>query len=327
SLYSAAAVLDPQWSDPVTERATLAYRRCRLARNPASIRNWVEVGLAFANQALAIDSNDADALEVRGTLHYFSWLTNLDTDPTKKAALITSAKNDLEKATTINRFQAGAWAVLSHLYNNYPTSSNTDVLLAAQRAYESDEFQTGVDLILSRLVFASYDLGNFDKASQWCQTFRRRFPQDFRAVHCELLVLTSDDPAISPDVTRAWHLADSVAALAPAPQRPLWRLYSDMLVASVIARASKSNPALADSARHVIQRSEGDASVDPTRDLALYGAMAYAKLGDDSDAVRMLKLNFAVNPQRVAGYRQDPGWQFRSLQSDPAFRRLVGAGQ
>ncbi len=327
SLYAAAAALDPKWPDPETARGRIAYRRSRLAGNPGSIRKWVAVGLTHADKALAIDSTNADALELRGTLEYFSWLANLQTDPQKKAALITAAKNDLEESTTINRFQAGAWAVLSHLYYNYPSTTNTDVLLAAQRAYESDEFQTGIDLILSRLVFASYDLGNFDKASQWCQTFHRRFPKDYRAVHCELLVMTSDDPTIAPDVTRAWHLADSVTTLAPEPQRQLWHLYSDMLVATVLARASKSNPALADSARHVIQRSLGDASVDPTRDLALYGAMAYARLGDDSDAVRMLKLNFAVNPQRAAAYRQDPGWQFKALQNDPAFKRLVGASQ
>ena len=43
--------------------------------------------------------------------------------------------------------------------------------------------------------------------------------------------------------------------------------------------------------------------------------------------MRLLKLNFAVNPQRLAGYRDDPGWQFRDLQSDPSFRRLVGSAQ
>jgi eukaryotic-like serine/threonine-protein kinase len=325
SLYAAAAVLDPKWPDPETDRGRLAYRRSRLAGDPALVRRWVTDGLGHADRALAVAPEDADAFELRGTLEYFRWLANLDTDPATKSALITAAKNDLERATSINHNQAGAYAVLSHLYNNYPSTSNTDVLLAAQRAYEADEFQTGVDLVLARLVVASYDLGNFDKASQWCGVFHRRFPADFRSTRCELLVLTSNNPDYAPDVARAWRLADSVATLAQAPQRPLWRLYSDMLVASVIARASKATPALADSARHVIQRSQGDASVDPTRDLALFGAMAYTILGDNADAVRLLTLNFAVNPQRVAGYRVDPGWQFRSLQQDPAFRRLVGA--
>ncbi|MHB1863656.1 MAG: protein kinase domain-containing protein [Gemmatimonadaceae bacterium] len=325
SLYAAAAALDPKWPDPETDRGQLAYRRSRLARNPAAVGTWVALGEKYANQALAIAPNDADALELRGTLEYFAWLMNLETDPTKKAALITAAKNDLEKSTSINRAQAGAWAVLSHLYNNYPSTGNTDVLLAAQRAYEADEFQTGVDLVLSRLVFAAYDLGEFSVASQWCGVFHDRFPKDYRATHCQLLMLTANDPSIAPNVPRAWRLADSVAALTPEPQRQLWRMYSDMLVASVIARASKTDPALADSARHVIQRSLPSAQIDPNRDMAVFGAMAYTILGDDADAVRLLKLNFAVNPQRIAGYRGDPGWQFRALERDPAFRQLVGS--
>jgi eukaryotic-like serine/threonine-protein kinase len=326
SLFAAAAALDPKWPDPVTQRGFLAYRRSRLVGgDPAQVRNWVTLGMQYANAALAIDANNADALELRGTLEYFSWLSNLETDPAKKAALITAAKTDLESSTAANHNQAGAWAVLSHLYNNYPTSTNTDVLLAAQRAYEADEFQAGAELVLTRLILASYDLGEFDKANQYCQTFHRRFPGDYRSVRCQLLVLTTKD--FAPDVPRAWRLADSVTALAPTPQRELWHLYSDMLVASVIARASTSTPALADSARRVIKRSVGDATVDPTRDLALFGAMAYTILGDKADAVQMLKLNFAVNPQRVAGYRENPGWQFRDLQSDPAFRQLVGASR
>ena len=165
------------------------------------------------------------------------------------------------------------WSTLSHLYYNYPTSTSTDVLLAAQRAYEADEFLTGAELVLNRLVLASYDLGQFDKAGQWCggvrlAAFRVTIGRSAASSCC----LPRRRPR--PISRRAWRLADSVTALAPTPQRQLWRLNSDMLVAAVIARASKTTPALADSARHVAKRSEGDASVDPTRDVALYGAIA-----------------------------------------------------
>ncbi len=325
SLFAASASLDRKWPDPVTQRGLLAYRRSRITRDPMEMRRWVTLGTAYADTALQIDPNNADALELRGDLEYWSWLQNLETDPAKKAALITAAKNDLEHATRTNPQQAGAWASLSHLYNNYPTSANTDVLLAAQRAYQADEFQTGAELVLTRLVLAAYDLGNFDQVNSWCQVFNRRFPADYRAARCNLLFLTTT--AVTPDISRAWLLADSVSAEAPAPQRQLWTLNSDMLVATVIARASKTTPALADSARHLVQRSLGDPGIDPNRDLALYGAIAYTTLGDKQQAVDLLKLNFAVNPQRVAGYRQDPGWEFRSLQDYPAFQQLVGSGK
>jgi eukaryotic-like serine/threonine-protein kinase len=327
SLFATAASLDRKWPDPVTQRGLLAYRRSRITRDPMQMRRWISLGTAFADTALTLDPDNADALELRGDLEYWSWLENLETDPAKKAQLITAAKNDLEHATRVDSNQAGAWASLSHLYNNYPTSSNADVLAAASRAYQADEFQTGAQLVLDRLILAAYDLGQFDLANQWCVKLNDRFPADYHAARCKLLLLTTS--AFQPDIRRAWRLEDSVTAEAPAPQRTFWRLNANMLVAAVIARASKadssSGAALADSARHVVEHSLGDATVDPNRDLALYGAIAYTILGDNQKAVHLLQLNFAINPQRVAGYRQDPGWQFKSLQDYPAFRQLVGA--
>jgi len=93
----------------------------------------------------------------------------------------------------------------------------------------------------------------------------------------------------------------------------------------VLARASQNQPALADSARRVVKRSEGNADVDPAREAALPGAMVYAQLGDKADALRLIKLYFAANPQRRASYQEDPGWWFKSLQEDPEFRQIVGS--
>ena len=100
-----------------------------------------------------------------------------------------------------------------------------------------------------------------------------------------------------------------------------------MIVAMVIARAAQSTPSLADSARHVIVRSKGDASIDKVRDLAWLGAMAYTILGDKPEAVRLLKDHLAVNPQKVASLAADPGWAFRDLASEAGFRQLVGTGK
>ncbi|HYV98530.1 MAG TPA: protein kinase [Gemmatimonadaceae bacterium] len=320
SLYAAAEAGDAKWSEPEGRRALAAYRRSRMTRDPNAIKKWIGVGLPHADKAIEVDANDADALEVRGNLKYWGWLSNIEVDPTKKAALIESARADLEKSRTLNNKQAGAYATLSHLYNNSKGTGANDVLIAAQRAYEADEFLAEADRVLARLVLAAYDLGNADQADQWCAEANRRFPSTFNAVRCRLLVLTMKGK--TPDVPAAWRLADSVAALAPNPK--YYRLNSDMLVAAVIAHAAQNNPALGDSAKHVIKRSEGDASVDPTRDLALYGAIAATALGDKAEAVRLLKTYFAVNPQKVAGFREDPGWQFRDLIGDPGFKQLVG---
>ncbi len=326
SLFALAEQEDARWADPVVARATLAYRRSRLAgRDLNALRQWVSLGSGHAARALALDPNNADGLEVRGNLQYFTYLSAPPTDPAAFKALLTGAKADLEKATQLNRMQAGAYASLSHLYNNDPAATPMDVSIAAQRALEADEFLSNAETILGRLFIASYDLGQFDKAGQWCVEARRRFPTAILAVRCQLLLLTGRGQA--PDVARAWAFADSVVALSPPAQKATQRLNADLLVAAVLARASQGKGPLSDSARRVIKRAEGDATIDPTRQLALFSAIAYSLLGDKTDAIRMLKDYFAVNPQRVSAYAVDPGWQFKELVDEPAFRQLVGGGK
>ena len=322
TLFAAAEREDARWVDPIVARATLAYRRARLAgRDPTLIRKWVDIGAGHAARALALDPANANALEVRGNLQYFTWLTIPPADGAAAKALLAAAKADLEQATSVNRNQAGAYASLSHLYYNDGTPM--DVSIAAQRAIEADEFLANADVILGRLFLASYDLGQFDKASQRCDETRRRFPASVLAARCQLFLLTTRSK--EPDVAAAWKLSDSVVALTAPARRPAQRMNADLLVAAVLARASKGQGALADSARRVAHRAEGDVTVDPTRELALFGAFAYTVLGDKADAIRMLKQYFAVNPQRTAAYAGDPGWWFKDIAGTPEFRQLVGS--
>jgi hypothetical protein len=127
----------------------------------------------------------------------------------------------------------------------------------------------------------------------------------------------------SPDLTLAWRLADSLTVLAPPANRPLERLTANMLVAATIARASITRPELADSARAVARRSEGDAQIDPTRDLTFTGAFVHSLLGNRAETLRLLKVYVAANPHRRGSLKADPGWWFRDVASDPEFRRLV----
>jgi serine/threonine-protein kinase len=324
SLYGAAQSADSRWADPAWMRGALAYRRSRLVgTDPTLVRKWVEVGLPFADRAIAIDPNNADAYETRGNLRYWSWLSAAANDPAKRQSALDDAKADLEKATSLNRNQAGAWATLSHLYNYAATATPNDVYLAAQRALDADEFLSSANLILSRLFNASYDLGQFDKAKQWCDVAGQRFPADVRAVRCRLYLLTTRIQ--QPDVATAWRLADSAVALVAPGIRSRERLTEEMLVAAVLARASKSEPALADSARRVAKRSEGNATVDPVRDLAYYGAFVHTLLGDTTAAINLLKEHLAASPYRAATLRDDPGWFFRDIANDARFKHAVGA--
>jgi serine/threonine-protein kinase len=325
SLYALAQKADPQWAEPATRRALLAYRRSRLAgNNPALIRKWVDVGMAFADTAVTIDPNNSDAYEVRGNLRYFPLVQSLETDQAKRKVALEAARADLEKATQLNSRQAGAFATLSHLYYQIPGLNANDVYLAAQKALDADEFLSSANLVLSRLFLAAYDLGQFDKAKQHCDQARKRFPNDVRAVRCQLYLLTTK-LVEKPDPALAWRLADSAVAMVAPGAKPYERLTEDMLVAAVLARVSKDQPALADSARHVVKRSEGSAEIDPTRDLAERGAFVYALLGDKDDAIRLLKQYLAANPGKAEGLKDDPTWWYRSLENDPRFRQAVGS--
>ena len=323
SLYAAAERGDRAWAVPLTQRAGLAYRRSRAVGNdPGAIRPWINLGIAFADTALTLDVNSADALEVRGELRYWGWLSNIDADAGKRRDALGAAKADLERSTSINHSQAGAFATLSHLYNNDPKSTANDVYLAAQTALAADEFLSSANLVLLRLFFAAYDLGQFDKANQFCADFGRRFPSDPRGMRCRLYTLNT--PTATPDVALAWKLADSLGAAEPPRTRERETRIARILAAAVIACASKAAPALADSARHVVKRSEADATIDATRETSFRGAYVYTILGDKDDAIRLLTDYFASNPSRTSTFAADPGWWFRDLASDPRFTRLVG---
>ena len=325
SLFAQAARADPRWPEPTTRRAMLMYRRARLAgREASAIARWVAAGIVLADSALRIDRDNPDALEARGSLQYFGWLSGIESDAGRKAIALTEARTDLERATTLNHSQAGAYAMLSHLYYQVPNATTADVLIAAQRAYETDEFLANANVILSRMFNANYDLGQFDKAAQWCKEARRRFPKDVRAMRCRLYLLTSRIE--KPNVAAAWAIADSAVALAAPAAQPLERLTENMLVAAVLARAAQNGqPALADSARRVAARSVGDPGIDQLRELALFGAFVHTQLGDADDAIRLLKEYLAANPQRVESLRADPGWWFKPLESNPRFRQALGA--
>jgi len=318
SLLALAEKEDPAWPEPIVMRGLVAYRRSRAGLDPVTVQKWVTVGIDHANRALALDPKNADALEIRGNLRYWTWLMGLEPDETKGKALLLSAKDDLEASTRSNPAQAGAWASLSHLYYNAPGTTATDVNLAATRAWQADAFLDNASAILDRLFQSSYDTGQFTAAANWCAETQRRFPTSLNAPNCELYLLTTK--VREPDPARAWRLADSVTALSPGPRKKVMQLQSQMMVAMVLARADKP-----DSARRLVERSKGDAEIDPTRDITLFGAYAYVALKDRAKAIDMLKVYFAANPRSRAAFAEDPGWQLRSLSDDPEFKLLVGS--
>jgi len=319
TLLAQVEALDPSWSDAPALRGWLDYWRSRrLGDDPPAADRFITRGLEHVERAISRSSDDPDALELRGDLRYWRWLLPIERDPARAQQLLSDARKDLEDAVKARPAQAGAWATLSHLY--YQVGSLVDVNLAARRALEEDAFLGNADVILSRLFYSSYDLGQFSDGAHWCAEGGRRFPDNPKFAECRLFLMTTRQEA--PNVPRAWHLLDSVLARTAPRDTAYQRAYDQAVLAAVLARAGA-----VDSARRVLQRSRGDAQSDPSRDIAYVAAFAYTVLGDKANALAQLKLYLAANPSKRQGLADDAGWWFRSLENDPAFRQVVGSRQ
>lgn len=326
SFLAVAEALDPRWSQSAAMRATLAYVHSRaVGGEPTLIRPLVETGIAHADRALERNPNDAEALEMRGTLRYWGFLT-LPADEQRKEEALALAQADLERATQVNRMQASAYATLSAVYASVRGKSPTDILLAATTAFQVDEFHAAANLTFARAFNATYDLGNTAAAQDWCERYRARFPNEPRVLRCQLWMMTMPT-AQNPNVDRAWVLADSIVRRASPRDSARMRLLGRILAAGVIVRAARGDAALLDSARRVVSRSLGDAVIDPSRELPYFGAFVLTAAGDGADAVRLLAEYIAANPLRAAALRDDPGWWFRSIAERPDYRQLVDRGR
>ncbi|MEO8224789.1 MAG: serine/threonine-protein kinase [Gammaproteobacteria bacterium] len=320
SLYAQAAAADAMWAEPVIDRARLTYQRARrYGLDGVAARPSIEKGLAIADQGLALSPQDPDGLEVRGTLRYWKWLLNLEAEPRAAEQLLTGAQNDLETAVKVRPGQAGAWAILSHLYSN--TKGETDAKLAGLRAYEADAYLRDAPKVINRLFTTSYDLAQFVDAARWCDEGARRFPSDFNFTKCKLWVMSTK--ARDADVTLAWKLADSLGKLSPPGRREYDVQEARMIVAMVLARAG-----LVDSALAVALRARGGPDVDPNQDLAYSEVYVHILRGDKVRALEALKRYLVANPARrisLADTTQTAtsNWWFRSIEDDPRYKALV----
>jgi TolB-like protein len=309
------------WDAPIVQRGQIAFRRSRLVSGQDSVLAAIRMAIAAADRALAIDPNDAQALEVRGMAEY--WHYNLDVTPNPKdaAALLENGKKDLESAVRLDPSLAAAHAFLSHLYYNQP-GGVVSALLEARLAYQADAFLSSAPEVLWRLFLGSYDLEQLTQAQSWCEEGTRRFPQDFRFAECRLWVLTM--PGVTASVPEAWRLVNEAAQLAPESRREYQRHRAMMIAGAVLARAG-----LADSARAVLLHARAGADVDPRQELPYYECYARIVLGDTAEVIALLrKMVASATGQATAGSADWAAhWWFRGFQARPDFQALVRASR
>ena len=316
SALGAAELLDRRWLKPITERGWLAYAvGLRLIRSGPEFAAVIDSGLADASRAVALSPEDADAIELRGTLHYLQWLTNLAPDAAAANALLASAEGDLSRAANTSTQPARAWNLLSHLRLN--KGELAEAKLAAENAYGSDPYLKNVEATLLRLFLASLDLQLRGEAEKWCTQLGTRFPTNYRAIECRLWLYAL--PAERrPPMAEVWRTYDAYVNASPANLREFDRFKGRMMVGIAFLRAG-----FTDSARAIASSSIADPQLDPQRETVNLAAIIYAQSGDSERAIRLLAQWYAANPQqRVTGLR-DQSWWLNGLRSDPKYQALL----
>ncbi len=313
SLLARAEAADAQWVEPMLQRGWIAHRRARLTRDRKGAAQLLGAALGHAERALRMAPNDPRALELRGTVRYTTWLVEVSPDSAAQATLLAGARKDLETATQADPSLAGAFSTLSHLY--YQTEDVPAAVLAARRAYEQDAYLTVASDVLWRLFIGSYDLEQFTQAKRWCDEGGARFPRFYRFAECRLWLMTTD--AAEPNVSDAWRLYAEIGAVTPPPLKPFEMHHAAMIVGAILARVGQ-----ADSARHVLVAARGDAKLDPQRELVAEEAFARTLLGEQGEAIELLKQYVAANPAHMFKRGGDISWWWRDLRKDPRFSQL-----
>jgi tetratricopeptide (TPR) repeat protein len=297
-------------------RGWLAFKQLDLVGtfSKPHYERWTARGLRHAERALALDSVNTDALELRGTLRYYRWFFNLAPDSARSAELFAGAEADLQRAADATPPAAFGLTLLTHLL--MAQSRTAEAKLAALQAYEADPYLGNAERTLWRLFQTSLDLEDGPEARRWCAEGQRRFPGYYRFAECRLWLFALKDQR--PDVNGAWGLYRRYLELTPPNARVLNQHYGRMLVAIALARAG-----LRDSALATARRAQADSTVDETRDLAMLQAIVHTLLGQRGDALDDLEVYYRANPQLRASMRRDETWWWRDLRSDPRWEAIA----
>jgi serine/threonine-protein kinase len=318
TLLSQAESLDPNWIEPITEKAAVALARVHSTTDPLKAQPWIESGLADAKRALARNGRNADALELVGTFLREKWSLSLASNPREADRLLDSAQASLERAVAIEPAKAQAWSVLSEVYQQKDKFEDSKV--AAQHAYEADAFLTGTEGVLWRLWAISYDLNQLPDAVKFCDEGARRFPNDARFARCKLLMYTTR--AVDPDLNGVQAAYQRFKDLSAPGEWKLRGHMAQMVVAGTFGRAG--NP---DTARKLLIAARPGSDDDPQGTLAGFEAFIWTLLGtskDTTEAINVLTRYISANPQHRDGYANSRSWWWQGLKNDPRFIKLVG---
>ncbi|MBX6365489.1 MAG: hypothetical protein IRZ00_16590, partial [Gemmatimonadetes bacterium] len=315
SLARQAERLDPAWPQPAVLRAELARQRAFLAAleapaDRATVSAALDEAMGHAERAVARGPGDPTALQTRGRIRYWRWLLAPPPGPSADS-LLAVAEGDLSRSIEIDPSRPEAQMTLSAvLYSRGRFRESRD---AAQRAYDADAFLTSDAETLNRLFVTSFELGEDDQASRWCEETRLRLAESWLYTYCSLMLLAWSDSG-DHDPRKALLQYEAYAggqdATGDSPQlRDRIRPMLAALTATVLARAGR-----AESAEAMLRRAHTDAH-DP--EFLTLEAGARVWLGQPDSAIALLREYLRVNP--TAGPRLANSRMFRTLHGRPGW--------
>jgi len=318
SAFATIAEMDKKWASPIAQRGFIAFRKSLLmaSGDPTQVPKLLTVAAKYAEQALGLTPQDADALELRGSVGFFRWSYN-QTGGADGRKSLKDAEADLKASVAANPLQATAWNGLSYVLNS--ENQFAQAKLAAENAYKSDPYLKDAHKTIWRLFQNSIEMEARTEAEKWCSTGRQRFPDNLRFTECRLWLYDLPGKTTADSV---WNAYRDLLAKTPAEARPFTEKKAGMLVALGLIRAGVSP----DSARSVANRSRGDQQVDAIGELWVYEAHFRSQIGDKDEAIKLLTKFFANNPTQRAFAKDDDSWWWEPIKEDPRYKALVAGG-
>jgi serine/threonine-protein kinase len=319
SLALAAGRLDDHWAQPLIDQAWVASDRARLTKDPKAIKATIDSGLTDVAGALALDSRNPDALEMRARLTYYPVSAGLVANQHDIDETLDRAEKDLRDVVTFAPRQASAWYLLSVV--EFAKKNVPEAIMAAHQAYDADAYLRSAPAILSTLWANSYNLEQFSDAIRWCSEGGQRFPTNPLFVRCRLYLMVTK--AVPPDPAEAWRQVNTYEQLTPAANREYAKREGEILTSIVLYHAN-----LADSAHHVLARAANPpATVDPRGELLALQALAHTFFGEQDTAITLLEKALTSFPEHRAGFGKVNFWWWRPLQDNPRFKTLIASGR
>jgi len=301
---------DPGWARARVFRAWIASALARLegVSQTSYDTGLIRRGIGYADEALEIEPGLPEALAARGTLRFdLHW--SAGTGETE--GMLARAEEDLRASVEADPGNVLGWVGLAQLLRTRGDFARAAT--AAREAVAADPFLIHAEKrILFTMAHVWLELEELERASEWADQGRRRFPAE-PTFAGEKLVILAGWPGADAAVDSAWALLEAVEEGYGIPSWP----YGQLQVAAVLAREG-----LADSARAVIRRVREARPDDPW--VAYYEANARIRLGEEAEAITLLERFLTELPHRREYIARD--WWWRPLRDDARFAALVRTG-